>query len=58
MLTYQKNKLLALLSQFKAKFYQETENVGNMTANDARFLKAGETILRNMTSIEKQIKRL
>lgn len=47
-----------MLAQFKVKFYQETENVGNMTANDTRFLKAGETILRNITSIEKQIKRL
>lgn len=58
MLLYQKNKLLALLAQFKAEFYQETENVGNMIANDARFLKAGETILRNLTSIEKNVKRL
>ena len=57
MLLYQKNKLLALLAQFKAEFYQETENVGNMIANDA-LLKAGETILRNLTSIEKNVKRL
>ena len=58
MLTYQKNALLSLLAQFKEKFYTETENVGAMTEQDTRFIKAGEIIIRNLTSIEKQIKKL
>jgi hypothetical protein len=58
MLPYQKQKLQALLSTFEARFYQEAENVGNMTANDTRFLKAGQTIIRNIGSIRKQINKM
>lgn len=58
MLSSQKNTLLYMLANFKAKFYEESENVSAMTEHDNRFIKAGEIIIRNLTSIEKQIKKL
>jgi len=69
MLSYQKNSLLALLAQFKVKFYNYTQemsdelfianadNIENEKENNA-FGKIQLTIDRNLTSIEKQIKKL
>jgi hypothetical protein len=58
MLTYKKNSLLALLAQFKAKLYEFAEQDGAMLEFSTEYQKAGETILRNLISIEKQIKKL
>lgn len=51
MLSYQRNTLLALLANFKAKLYNYMED--NFLDCSAR-----DIILRNITSIEKQLKKL
>ena len=55
MLTYQKNKLLALLAQFEAQLYnsQEYEKEHHGWRSDTY-----NTIDRNIQSIRKQIKKL
>ncbi len=55
MLSYQKNKLLSLLAQFKVEFYKIPEHPRNKRYTN---YKMYETIDRNLTSIEKKIKRL
>lgn len=56
MLSYQKNALLSLLAQFKTKLYDtSTDTDERLTCHD---LPALNIIDRNLTSIEKQIKKL
>jgi hypothetical protein len=66
MLSYQKNGLLSLLAQFKVKLYEVAEAMRNskkiisneMDVLSSSELKALSIIDRNLTSIEKQIKKL
>lgn len=56
MLSYQKNTLLALLANFKARLYNTMEEDNRpLSFNGIAILT---TIDRNLTSIEKQLKKL
>lgn len=68
MLPYQRNSLLSLLAQFKVKLLIEQQqtighyyDMANDTIGNVRNKKADaifNTIDRNLTSIEKQLKKL
>ena len=60
MLSYQKNTLLALLAQFKSKLWEDylTIQLANNKEQEEQLKKAVNIIDRNITSIEKQLKRL
>ena len=67
MLNYQKNTLLALLANFKAKLYEFQSDIDDKTnalGLAGKFSEASAysyilpTIDRNITSIEKQLKKL
>lgn len=67
MLNEHKNKLLSLLSQFKTSFYEAQHDIDNKTnelGTKGKFSEASshsfifETIERNITSIEKNVKKI
>jgi hypothetical protein len=66
MLSYQRNSLLSLLAQFKVKLYEAAEEMRNLKmviSNETDVLNSFQsqslsTIDRNLTSIEKQLKKL
>jgi hypothetical protein len=65
-LSYQRNSLLSLLAQFKVKLYEAAEEMRNLKmviSNETDVLNSFQsqslsTIDRNLTSIEKQLKKL
>lgn len=67
MISYQKNTLLGLLAQFSAKLYETRNDIDDKTnalGLAGKFSEASAhsniwpTIERNLTSIEKQLKKL
>lgn len=63
MLNYQKNTLLSLLANFKARLYdsmvlEENANSGYSVFRNEQEQESYKIIDRNLTSIEKQLKKL
>jgi len=59
MLSYQKNGLLSLLANFKARLYDYRTEFGLLEINaDTKTLNSLAIIDRNITSIEKKLKKL
>jgi hypothetical protein len=58
MLSYQKNALLSLLAQFKVKLYEADPQKELKLPDCNDYINALFIITRNLTSIEKQIKKL